>query len=121
MTRVHILLAEESHSTGYYFAAAAKAAGIPVSLDSRGRELPAIDREDLLLYVDPGPRRFPIGIDLVKCVKAAYLIDVHQDLQSRIDLAPLFDVLFIAQRDYVDEFRRRGHSNTQWLPLACDP
>lgn len=121
MPRIHVLLAEESHSTGYYFVAAAKAAGIPVSLDSEGRELPAMDREDLLLYVDPGPRRLPIGIDHTQCVRAAYLIDVHLDLQSRLELAPLFDILFVAQRDYVDEFRRRGHLNTRWLPLACDP
>ncbi len=121
MAPVHVLLAEESHSTGHYLAAAAKAVGFPVSLDSRGCELPAMGRGDLLFYVDPGPRRLPIGIDLVQCARAAYLIDVHQDLQSRIDLAPLFDVLFVAQRDYVDEFRRRGYLNTRWLPFGCDP
>src|SRR5205814_2216995 len=121
MAHVHILLAEELHSTGHYLAVAAQTSGFTVSLNTSNRILPELTSDDLLLYVDPGCARFPLDVDRLGCVKAAYLSDVHRDLNSRIALAPLFDVLFVAQRDYVNEFRRRGYVNTWWLPLACDP
>jgi hypothetical protein len=121
MRHIHILTAPEIHSTGHYIAAAARAARCCVSVDTKGIAPPALDAGDLLLYVDPGPRSFPIGIDQVRSIRVAYFIDVHQDVQSRLDLAPLFDLIFIAQPDYLSHFHNRGYTHTYWLPLACDP
>lgn len=111
----------ESHTTGRYLVAAARRAGHLVDVRANDRHVGTGRRYDVLLYVDPGPPVFPLDIHRAAPVRVAYLIDVHQDLGSRLLLAPLFDVIFVAQRDYVDEFRKRGFANTHWLPLACDP
>src|SRR5687768_10616432 len=78
-------------------------------------------RDDLLIYVDPGPSRFPTDIHGHLGIKVAYFIDVHIDIESRLEIAPLFDLVFVAQRDYVEGFRERGILQAQWLPLAADP
>lgn len=85
---------------------------------SVGRE-PA---DDVLFAVDPGPSTWPAGFEETPAVTAAYLIDVHQSLDHRLAWVPFFDLLFVAQKDYVDEVRRAaGHDRVEWLPLAASP
>lgn len=119
--RICILPGAEGHTTGRYFMSAAALAGYQVDVHEGGRRIARPDSCDLLLYVDPGPAVFPLDIDRVRGVRIAYLIDVHQDLKSRLQLAPLFHQVFVAQKDYVEKFHERGFSNARWLPLACDP
>lgn len=120
MELIHILTHPAVHSTGHYFSAAALETH-QVLLDLEGKKLPLLSAGDLLLYIDPGPLALPLGIDRASCLRVAYLVDVHLDLEARLDLASLFDLVFVAQRDYVGAFNERGFTNSHWLPLACDP
>jgi hypothetical protein len=76
---------------------------------------------DRLLFVDPPGPAWPRDWERAGCPTIAYLIDVHVGLQVRLNYAPFFDLLFIAQRDLVQPFHTAGFSQAQWLPLACDP
>jgi hypothetical protein len=76
---------------------------------------------DLLLYIDPVGCYFPLGLESLDCPTAIYLIDVHQNLEQRLQLAYFFDYVFIAQKDYLPIFRKKGITNVYWLPLACEP
>jgi spore maturation protein CgeB len=74
---------------------------------------------DILLYVDPAPT-WPLGLESVSCITVAYFIDVHREINSRLQIASFFDLVFVAQKEYVKAFHQEGHSQTFWLPLACD-
>lgn len=74
---------------------------------------------DLYLWIDPADRYFPSGIEDLSIPTACYLIDVHLG-NWRQHAARFFDVVFIAQKDYVPAFRRAiGHDQVHWLPLAA--
>lgn len=108
------------HTTARYFARAISALDgwKCVYLDSLFD--PAIlSSDDILFYVDPAPA-WPLGLESVPCLTVAYLIDVHQDLYSRLQIAQFFDAVFIAQKDFVPAFQQIGHRCVHWLPLACD-
>jgi hypothetical protein len=79
------------------------------------------DGVDLLLYIDPVGQFFPTGLEKLVYPTAIYLIDVHQNLEQRLAIAPFFDYVFVAQKDYVPAFKKAGINNVFWLPLACDP
>jgi len=118
---VHILSHSSEHTTARYFERAAR------TIDSNevvywdaAFDADRLGADDFLLVVDPPPD-LPLGLDTAACVTAAYFIDVHQDLSSRIELSKLFDVVFVAQKDCISPFRRIGHRRVHWLPLACDP
>ncbi len=84
--------------------------------------LAAMPRQpDLYLWVDPAGRYFPPGIEALPIPTACYLIDVHLG-RWREQAARFFDAVFIAQRDYLERFRRAvGHDQVYWLPLAAAP
>ncbi len=76
---------------------------------------------DLYLWVDPAGRYFPPGIEDAPIPTACYLIDVHLG-HWRPQVARFFDAVFIAQKDYLDQFYRAvGHPQVYWLPLAAAP
>lgn len=75
--------------------------------------------DDIFFYVDPAPA-WPLGLESFPCTTVAYLIDVHQDLNSRLQIAQFFDAVFIAQKEFVPTFQQMRDRHTQWLPLACD-
>lgn len=81
---------------------------------------------DVFLWIESGVQ-FPVqGLEALSCVKACYLIDTHIEFPNdrRIDVhlewARPFDVVFLAQRAYVQRFRAAG-LDAYWLPLGCDP
>lgn len=79
------------------------------------------DQPDLYLWVDPAGRYFPRGIEDLSIPTACYLIDVHLGTW-RQQVARFFDVVFVAQKDYVPLFRSAvGHDQVYWLPLAAAP
>ncbi len=78
-------------------------------------------KTDLFLWIDPGGRYFPPGIENVQVPTACYLIDVHLG-QWRKTVGTFFDAVFIAQRDYVAAFKQAsGHDQVFWVPLAAAP
>ncbi len=75
----------------------------------------------LFFFVDTGIW-YPLnGIERINCIKACYLIDVHLDIERRIEVGKNFDYVFIAQRQYIDDFKKAGIERVFWLPLGCDP
>jgi len=76
--------------------------------------------DDTLFFVDPAPD-WPLGLERAPCLTVMYLIDVRADLKSKLRMSQFFDVVFVAQKDYVARFHEIGHRNAYWLPVACDP
>jgi hypothetical protein len=78
-------------------------------------------RPDWLLFVESGVWfEMPILSDPT-LPKACYLIDTHLQAADHLQIASRFDVVFLAQKAYVDIFRERLGKPVFWLPLACDP
>jgi len=76
---------------------------------------------DLFIWVESGINVMPPDLHLVECPKAGYFIDSHINLEWHVQWARQFDHVFVAQRAYLDAFRRAGCPSVHWLPLACDP
>ncbi len=74
---------------------------------------------DIFVWIDPAGRYFPIGIEDLFIPTVGYLIDVHLGNWRPI-AARFFDNVFIAQKDYLPQYRRAvGHDQVYWLPLAA--
>lgn len=80
-----------------------------------------IARDDVFFYVDSGVPFFPKSMGELPCLTVCYLIDVHVDLPTRLEMAKFFDVVLVAQKDYVPVFEKKGFKNVRWLPLAGEP
>jgi hypothetical protein len=78
-------------------------------------------KDDVFIYVDSGHPYFPKNIEKLPLLTACYLIDVHVDLPIRIEMAKFFDIVFVAQKDYVEDFKARGIKNVWWIPFGCEP
>lgn len=77
------------------------------------------DKPELFLWVDPAGRYFPHDIETLLFPTACYLIDVHLG-HWRKETAKFFDVVFLAQKDFVDEYKQAvGHDQVYWLPLGA--
>lgn len=85
------------------------------------RKLPQGFNPEFFLWVETGLEPPPTGIETLNIPKAAYFIDSHINLENHLRLAALFDVVFLAQREYIDSFKKHGIRHVYWLPLACDP
>jgi len=85
------------------------------------RRLPQGFNPEFFLWVESGLEPPPAGIETLGIPKAAYFIDSHMNLENHLRMATLFDVVFLAQREYMESFKKHGIRHVQWLPLACDP
>jgi len=78
-------------------------------------------RADLLLVVDTlGRQTLPYGVEDLPVLRVYYAIDVHLNLFWQIHYGALFDLVFLAQKDYVPIFTGQGVA-ARWLPWAIDP
>jgi hypothetical protein len=75
---------------------------------------------DLYLWVESVGGYQPLHLEALCCPKVCYLIDSHLQLEAHLKWAKQFDMVFIAQREYLDDFRQLG-IRAHWLPLGCDP
>ena len=80
---------------------------------------PDVPRPDLFLWVESALGYIPRNVAALECPTCCYLIDSHLQLESHLKHAVGFDFVFIAQRAYLDDFRKVA-PRTFWLPLACD-
>ncbi len=79
------------------------------------------ERADFLLVVDTlGRQTLPYGVEDLPCLRVYYAIDVHLNLFWQIHYGALFDLVFLAQKDYVPLFTGQGIA-ARWLPWAIDP
>lgn len=82
--------------------------------------LPPKLHPDLYLWVESVGGHHPQHLEALRCPKICYLIDSHLQLSAHLEWARQFDMVFIAQREYLFEFRQLG-MKAYWLPLGCDP
>lgn len=77
---------------------------------------------DIVIFIEGGTMRlFPLGLDRMTCLTAWYGIDTHMDYAKHLRIGRLFDVTFIAQKEYVGRLREDGLRQTFWLPLGFAP
>lgn len=77
---------------------------------------------DLVLFIEGGTMRlFPIGLEHMPCTTAWYGIDTHMNYAKHLRIGRLFDVTFIAQKEFVERLRQDGLRQVHWLPLAFAP
>lgn len=76
---------------------------------------------DLNLVVDWGADCF---YDFMYCPpspNACWLVDTHLGKDYRIKYAKQFDQVYLAQLNDVENFKKAGCKNVEWLPLAANP
>src|SRR5207249_2632651 len=94
------------------------AAGVPFDVRVLWRCLPA--PPDLLLVADMlGPQALPFGLEDVPAPRLYYAIDVHVNFFWQRHYARLFDLVLVAQKDYVPLFAAAGVP-ARWLPWGAD-
>jgi hypothetical protein len=76
---------------------------------------------DLFIMVDSPYTLYPWGIHAISIPTIFYVIDTHIALAKYKSLTPIFDFVFIAQKEYVEPIKKAGARHAAWLPLACDP
>ncbi len=77
---------------------------------------------DLVLFIEGGTMRlFPTGLERMSCLTAWYGIDTHMDYAKHLRIGRLFDVTFIAQKEFVERLRQDGLRQLHWLPLGFAP
>ena len=77
---------------------------------------------NLLLFIEGGTMRLlPMGLEKLECITAWYAIDTHTDYKKHLYLSRLFDLTFVAQKEYLHKLMEDGVSRAHWLPLACEP
>lgn len=77
---------------------------------------------ELVLFIEGGTMRlFPVGLEQMSCPSAWYGIDTHMDYAKHLRIGRLFDVTFIAQKEFVERLRQDGLQQVHWLPLGIAP
>ena len=121
MRSVHIYSCSEKHTTAWNFYSAIKLENqFKVLYWTTPPKVEDINKEDIFWFIDPPPNDWPDDLYIYPCVTIAYLIDVHQGVDLRKLWATFFDLVFIAQKDYLAEFVDAGFLNVFWMPLACN-
>lgn len=82
--------------------------------------IPPEELPDLYFWIESVGSYYPQHLDALSCPKICYLIDSHHSLPAHLEWAQNFDIVFIAQREYLADFRKLG-IRAHWLPLGCDP
>jgi hypothetical protein len=115
--QIGIAAIPDEFTTARYFERAAISSGHSVRsiVDLSFAEV--FDGLDFLLVIDPFLRT-PGLLRSAPCPVAGYLIDVHQELPTRVAYSRYFDYVFVAQPEFIPAFRNEA---VQWLPLACEP
>ena len=92
--------------------------GRPFDARELWRRLPTAP--DVLLVVDTlGRQTLPYGIEELPVCRIYYAIDIHLNFFWQRHYGRLFDLVLVAQKDYVPLFESAGVP-TYWLPSAVD-
>jgi hypothetical protein len=81
-----------------------------------------IDTEtNLVLFIEGGSfQLFPFNIHKIQAITAFYGIDTHTNFKKHVAISKLFDLTFIAQKEYVNQLCEITYKPVFWLPLAFD-
>jgi Glycosyl transferases group 1 len=115
-----VLALRDGISTARYFEAAGERIGCKIVRLKAPLDSTAGVNLDAVLVIDPCLTS-PGALRRIDSPVIGVLIDVHQELSIRLAYARYFDHVFVAQPDYLPQFRALPHPSTHWLPLACDP
>jgi 2-polyprenyl-3-methyl-5-hydroxy-6-metoxy-1,4-benzoquinol methylase/GT2 family glycosyltransferase len=85
------------------------------------KSVPKNIEPDLFLWIESVSGFIPTNISGKGFPTACYLIDSHLNLHAHLKWAKNFDYTFVAQREYLNEFKKTGLENVFWLPLGADP
>lgn len=79
------------------------------------------DKFDLYFRIDHGDYKYDIPESLYPAV--FYVIDTHlkKPYKKMKRHVRHYDIVFCAQKEGAERFRREVKIDTQWIPLACDP
>lgn len=79
-------------------------------------------KADAVLFFEGGSMRLlPDTTRAQSCPTMWYAIDTHMDFEKHVRIGRLFDMTFVAQRQYVAPLTARGLTQVEWLPLAVAP
>ncbi len=113
--------AAAGHSVTYVGLPAPQRAGYDSRVDVDKLLAQLTPQPELYFWIDPAGPYFPRGIERLPLPTACYLIDVHLG-GWREHAARFFDLVFVAQKDYVAAYRQLvGHDQVYWLPLGAAP
>lgn len=74
---------------------------------------------DYVVFVEGGSMQLlPVALERLECLTAWYGIDTHMDYAKHLRIGRLFDVTFLAQKEYVERMRADGIRQVHWLPLG---
>ncbi|MCP9447195.1 MAG: glycosyltransferase [Nitrospira sp.] len=74
---------------------------------------------DAILFIEGGTMQvFPVALEQVNCLTAWYGIDTHMDYRKHLSIGRLFDITFVAQKEYVARLKADGLLQVEWLPLG---
>jgi hypothetical protein len=63
-------------------------------------------------------RLLPDTSKVKSCPTAWYAIDTHMDFDKHVRIGRIFDMSFVAQKQYLPALTEAGVKHAQWLPLA---
>ena len=74
---------------------------------------------DAVVFFEGGSMRLLPDTSKVKsCPTAWYAIDTHMDFDKHVRIGRIFDMSFVAQKQYLPALAEAGVRQAQWLPLA---
>lgn len=95
---------------------------IPAGIEDILARLPDGWEPDLVLLGDESAHPFFVGLEALDLPLVWYAIDSHIHLSWHRAYAAVFDVMLVAQRDVVPQYRRDASRQVvHWFPLFCDP
>jgi glycosyltransferase involved in cell wall biosynthesis len=77
---------------------------------------------DAVVFFEGGSMRLLPDTSKVKsCPTAWYAIDTHMDFDKHVHIGRIFDMSFVAQKQYLPALTEAGVRHAQWMPLAFAP
>jgi len=74
---------------------------------------------NLLLFIEGGTMRLlPMGLEKLECITAWYAIDTHTDYKKHLYLSRLFDLTFVAQKEYLHKLMEDGVSRAHNIGIG---
>lgn len=115
------LLGHDVKWAGYH-----RTADIPLGrslLDARSllRQLPSYWYPDLIVLGDESTQPLVLGLETLPVPVVWYAIDSHIHANWHMYYAAAFDVIFVAQKDWVPAYQLDGdRQHVSWMPLFCN-
>lgn len=97
---------------------------IPLSIDRLWQQLPQGWNPDFVLLTDESTHPLFLGLEHLEVPVGWYAIDSHIHHRWHQAYAAVFDMIFVAQRDFTQNYMRdESRQIVSWLPLFshCDP